>query len=658
MDYPSRDALVPQITTSPDRRITKSTIAVVVAYAVLTLVQTHPAWRVAADHQLSCCNDTWLFIWTIGWDVHALTHAPWAIFDANIFYPRENTLAYSEHLIGSVLVAAPVVWITGNQLLATNLVAISSVFLCAIGGYVLGRRLGFSETGAFVCGLVFAFTPPRFARIYQLHLTTIQWIPFALAFLHGYFQSGRARDLRLAAAFFSLQALTSGHGAAMLTLGGALVIAHHFATGGSLALSRRIRDIGVPGLLLIAPVGLILIPYWRARSEVGLVRALDDMGVTASSWLSSPSHAHTFFVSLLPDWTWLQTPPDAHLFPGVLPLLLAAAAFLIPAHRTGRTDDGGGRWWARAAMALDILALSQIVLGIAVVITGGVRLRAGDSVILRAHGWEPWIYAALLIAARAALARRVRFAPWAFLARTGGRIQSMGIRGLYLLMLLVTVWMTIGPPFGVWPWVYRMPGLSFIRVPSRFMLLGMLALGVIAAIGFERIAARLRPGRRLAATSVLAVLLAAEFASMPLDMRPYPIVAQPMHQWLSTQPKPFSLVELPVPRTDLKAIVARRNSIYMQYSMAHFQPLVQGYSGIEPPGYPELEQKLMYFPDEASLEALAGLRVTYAVVHMDSYHDEGRTQIEAALERFEREGWLRLVFMNGDKGRVYTIHRP
>ena len=588
--------------------------------------------------------------------MHALTHAPWAIFDANIFYPRENTLAYSEHLIGTVLVAAPVVWVTGNELLATNLVAISSVLLCAIGGYVLGRRLGFLHTGAFLCGLVFAFTPPRFERIYQLHLTTIQWIPFALAFLHGYFQTGRARDLRLAAAFFSLQALTSGHGAAMLTLGGGLVIAHHVVTGGSLALSKRIRDVGVPGLLLLAPMGLIFIPYWRARNEVGLVRSLDDQGVTASSWLSSPSHAHQFLVSLLPDWGWLQAPPDAHLFPGVLPLLLAAAAFVIRGRDTDATRNVRGRWWTRAAAALNVLALSQIALGIAVLITGGVRLRAGGSVILQAHGWEPWIYAAVLIAVRAALARRVPFNPLALVTRMGRGIRSMGMRGLYLAMLLVTIWMSIGPPFGIWPWVYQVPGLSFIRVPSRFMLLGMLALGVLAAIGFDRITARLRPHFRLAAASVLAVLLAAEFASMPLDMRPYPIVTQPIHQWLAAQPKPFSLAELPVPRTDLKAIVARRNSIYMQYSMAHFQPLVQGYSGIEPPGYPELERKLMYFPDEASLQALAALKVTYAAVHMDSYHGEGRVELESALERFEREGWLRLVYTDADRGRVYTIH--
>ena len=85
------------------------------------------------------------------------------------------------------------------------------------------RRLGLSQSAAILCGLIFGFAPPRFLRLDQFHLTTIQWVPFALAYLHGYFQSGAKRDLRLAAAFFSLQALTSGHGAAMLVVGMLLV---------------------------------------------------------------------------------------------------------------------------------------------------------------------------------------------------------------------------------------------------------------------------------------------------------------------------------------------------------------------------------------------------------------------------------------------------
>ena len=532
------------------------------AYAALTLLLTWPLPIRAATHQLGGGVDPWLFIWTVGWNVHALTHAPLAIFDANIFYPHGNTLAYSEHLIGTALVAAPVIWVTGNALLATNLAAAASVFLCAAGGYFLGRRLGFSRSAAFLCGLIFAFTPPRFGRIYQLHLTTIYCVPFALGFLHTYLQNGRARDLRWAAAMFTLQALTSGHGTALLLLGGALMIVHRAASGWRIRPMTLARDLGIAGVLLLTPVALVFARYWRARAEVGLVRELDDVGVTASSWLATTSRVDTYLLSLLPDWGWLRNPPDVVLFPGVLVLLLAAA---------------GAAAWRRSTVV------------------------------------------------------------W-----------------LFLPMLLLTIWMAIGPPYGVWQWIYWVPGLSFIRVPSRFMLLGMLALAVLAAVGFERIRARLPRRAHAAALALTAGLLTAEFATMPLDLRLQHIAPYPIDRWLDTLPKPFSIVEIPVPQSSLKTLVARRHAEYMLHSTAHFQPLVQGYSGIEPPGFVDVELALMRFPDEASLDLLERMKVTYAVVHMDYFPPELIEYATAGLDRFEREGRLRLVHSEGH-GRVYAI---
>ena len=63
-------------------------------------------------------------------------------------------------------------------------------------------------------------------------------------------------------------------------------------------------------------------------------------------------------------------------------------------------------------------------------------------------------------------------------------------RWLYLAVVLVTLWFAIGPPYGVWRWVYWLPGLNFVRVPSRFMLLGVLGLGVLAGLGFDRLDGR------------------------------------------------------------------------------------------------------------------------------------------------------------------------
>ena len=152
-------------------------------FSAVTLALTYPLPLHVGSAILSDNPDTHLFLWTLGWDVHAFTSQPFSIFDANIYFPQRLTLAYSENLIGSAFLAAPVLWLTGNAVLALNIVSLLSCILCGLGAYVLARRLGLSVAGAILCGLVFAFSPARFFRITQIHLATVQWVPFTLACL-------------------------------------------------------------------------------------------------------------------------------------------------------------------------------------------------------------------------------------------------------------------------------------------------------------------------------------------------------------------------------------------------------------------------------------------------------------------------------------------
>ena len=67
-------------------------------YAALTLVMAYPYSLHPAAGVLTIGTDTDLYIWALGWDVHAFLHHPFSIFDANIFFPFKHTLAYSENL--------------------------------------------------------------------------------------------------------------------------------------------------------------------------------------------------------------------------------------------------------------------------------------------------------------------------------------------------------------------------------------------------------------------------------------------------------------------------------------------------------------------------------------------------------------------------------
>ena len=292
----------------------------------LTLVLTYPLSATAHRMLPSDSPDDHLFMWTIAWDTHAFVHQPLSLFDANIFYPNRRSLAYSENLIGSAVFAAPVLWLTGNPVLAVNVISLLSCVLCGLGAYVLGRRVGLTPAAALLTGIVFAFSPPRFFRFSQLHLAPVQWIPFALASLHAYLEGGRARDLRLAIAFFTLQTLASGHGGVFAGVAILLMLAYRLALGEPVLAVKRLRDFGLAGALLLVPVILVAIPYRVNQVEVGLRRALDHRRDAAREFSRL---ADTRGQRSCDHSSRARTPDGevtAYLFPGLLPILLALVA--------------------------------------------------------------------------------------------------------------------------------------------------------------------------------------------------------------------------------------------------------------------------------------------------------------------------------------------
>ena len=532
-------------------------------FTLLTFVFTYPLSTRAGSVMLGDQPDFHLFIWTFGWIAHALATDPLSLFDANIFHPLRHTLAFSENMVGSGLIAAPVIWLTGNYVLATNVVSLTSVVLCGVGAYLLGRTLGLRPAAACVCAIVYAFCPPRFFRIGQLHLTTVQWIPFALAYLHAYFADGRSRHLKFAAAFFTLQALATGHGAVFLAVAMAALIAYRLAAGDPLAPMRRLRDLGVTGALLLVPALLVAIPYRLVQREMGLIRTLDDWAVPAVSFLASPSAVHQAVLSQFTSVARINETAHAFLFPGYLPPLLAVIAIAVAGRRL-------------------------------------VKDRATDPTLF------------------------------------------------YALLLLLTILLSIGPPLGIWPLVHWLPGFNLLRVPSRFTILGVLALAVLSGLAVEKVMRRQdgRPkGLHYIGAAVVGAVLLAEFSVVPLDVTPFSTRPAAADRWLDDQPKPFVVAELP------QFGVMRDHSLYMLHSMAHWQKTVHGFSGFDPPRHMELYAAMRRFPDAASIEALRRFEVTYVVLHVERYDP---VQWETVAQLLDGHRDLEAVFQEA-RSRVYRL---
>ena len=157
--------------------------------ALFTAITVVMSWPYPLQIQTSLYNwsDALLNSWTLAWGSRILLTDPFNLFNANIFYPYPNTLAYSESLVPQTALAMPIILLTGLPSLAHNLLALSSFVLAAFGAYLLVYDLTRSRGASLVAGVIYTFTSYKMMHFAHLQLLSSQWLPFALLYARRMF---------------------------------------------------------------------------------------------------------------------------------------------------------------------------------------------------------------------------------------------------------------------------------------------------------------------------------------------------------------------------------------------------------------------------------------------------------------------------------------
>jgi len=213
-----------------------------------------------------------LITWILAWDVHALTSAPSALFDANIFYPARAVLAGSEHMLGHLPLFAPAYLLTDNPVLAIQFARLAAVLLCAVSMYALLRHWRAGQFAAFFGGFVYAFCPTRTLTIHALQLVAVGYLPLAVLYLDRVLERGQLRHAVLLTVFLSLQMLCSFY------LAYIALIAVAVYGAGSLWMRRSAGDSShwTLALLSLAVVGVVVVVTSLPYAARGEIPAYDD----------------------------------------------------------------------------------------------------------------------------------------------------------------------------------------------------------------------------------------------------------------------------------------------------------------------------------------------------------------------------------------------
>ncbi|WP_322800595.1 hypothetical protein [Thermoflexus sp.] len=292
----------------------------ILLFAALSVALTWPVALTASSH-LENDGDAVLNAWTLGWVATHLRH-PAQLPHAPNFYPYPYTLYFSEHLIGAALLIAPVIGLTGNPVLAYNVLFLSAFVLSAGSMYALVSWMTGDRSAAMLSGMLFASMTLRFGPSPQLQVLLNFGIPLALLFFLRALRTGRCRDVVGLGGVFALQFLISLYHGLFTAVGLISVGAEQLMRNPR---ARRAALWGRIALAMAAAAGLLLPvtwPYLEARRWVG-ARGLDQQALFgALSYLLVP-HGHLY--AALPPFREVHR--YAHietLFPGVVPLALAA----------------------------------------------------------------------------------------------------------------------------------------------------------------------------------------------------------------------------------------------------------------------------------------------------------------------------------------------
>ena len=299
-------------------------------------------------------GDPMLNAWILGWVSDAIVAHPWDLWDAPIFHPHLNTLAYSEHLLGIAVFVAPVYWLTGNAVLTYNVAFLAGYAFAGFAMFVLVRRLTGRTDAALVAGVLFACSPYlTSSQIARVQMLTSGWSALALAALHRFIDSGERRALGGFVASWMLQTLSNMYLGVFLALPIGLVVAHALVVRRPrLALGRvaadRSRRAGA-GDSARARAGRLR----PGAGRMGFAHGRDTVRRYSADVLSYVS----VWIDRQPLLLWPEISADRALYPGAAIVLLAVWGFWMAARRR---LDGPVRSSAAlyGAVALAAFALS------------------------------------------------------------------------------------------------------------------------------------------------------------------------------------------------------------------------------------------------------------------------------------------------------------
>ena len=303
-----------------------------ICYVLITALLFHNLLPVVTTHLFGDLGDPLLNTSILAWNAkHVPLTADWWNFPA--FAPLSGVTAFTEHLLGAYPLTSPMIWISGNPVLAYNALQLLTLPLNGLAAFALVRELTGSSICAFIGGLAFAFAPFTGEHVSHIQMLMAFGMPLVLYGLHRYIRYGARRDL----VWFGVGWLSVTLSNAYMLVFFPIVVALWAIWFFRRADARRWRAVAVTACVATLPVVPLLIGYHSRQTAYGFFRSYAEV-ISQSAGIQSLAGINqraVLWVGWLPNTFYEQS-----LFPGFAILALVAigitAALASREHRTWR----------------------------------------------------------------------------------------------------------------------------------------------------------------------------------------------------------------------------------------------------------------------------------------------------------------------------------
>lgn len=163
------------------------------------------------------------------------------------------------------------------------------------------------------------------------------------------------------------------------------------------------------------------------------------------------------------------------------------------------------------------------------------------------------------------------------------------------------------------------PPLRAFRAVARAAIIVGFGVAILAAFGVDALLRATSTRTQRWVGAALVAVLVIEYSNRSIPLVPGVAAAPADVYRVLEDAKDGPIVELPLPEMDIPPRPPGFDPYYQAWSVWHWRPMVNGYSGFTPAAYQQFAADLKGFPDAQSVQALRALHVRYVLVHQAFY---------------------------------------